>query len=109
MLVGDAQIMMFYWRHENVILKHSIKFITVIFLKHSFNVPSGKQKTFKFVLFLINFGVTSQGRPTYVLKRRLYSDVLGASLNVNLKYNTKHIIFVSIFDPTHLLLEIMRS
>ena len=40
MSVGDAQIML-YGPRENVNLTRSIEFITITFLKYSFNVPLG--------------------------------------------------------------------
>ena len=39
MSLGDFHIMMFYRRPENINLMHSIKFITITFLKYSFSVP----------------------------------------------------------------------
>ena len=38
MPLGDVHIMMFYGHLVEVSLTHSIKFITITFLKHSFSV-----------------------------------------------------------------------
>ena len=43
MSLGDVHIMMFYGHPENVNLTHSIKFITIIFLKYGFSVPPGSK------------------------------------------------------------------
>ena len=43
MSLGDTHIMMFYEPPENVNLMHSIKFITITFLKYSFSVPPGSK------------------------------------------------------------------
>ena len=42
MSLGDAHILMFYGRPENVNLTHSVKFNTTTFLKDSFSVPPGR-------------------------------------------------------------------
>ena len=44
-VLGDVHIMMFYARPKNVNLTHSIKFITIIFLKYSFSVPTGNKNS----------------------------------------------------------------
>ena len=74
MSLGDVHIMMFYRRLEKVSLTHSIKFVTITFLKYSFSVPP-----IEFVQCLKNLRETSQGRPNCVLKSRLHSDILGTS------------------------------
>ena len=71
--------MMFYGRPKNVNLTHSVKGITITFLKYSFIVPPEKKKTVEFIQCLTNLGATCQGRPNCVIKRRLHSDVFGAS------------------------------
>ena len=38
MSLGDVHIMMFYRRLEKVSLTHSIKFVTITFLKYSFSL-----------------------------------------------------------------------
>ena len=43
MSLGDAHIMMFYGRPDNVSLTNSIKFITITFLKYSFSVLPGSK------------------------------------------------------------------
>ena len=43
MSIGGALIM-FYALPENVILTHSIKFMTITFLKYRFSVPLGKKQ-----------------------------------------------------------------
>ena len=40
---GGVHIMMFYGHPGNVNLTHSIKFITITFLKYSFSVPPGRK------------------------------------------------------------------
>ena len=42
MSLGDAHIIMFYRRPENVNLTHSLKCITITFLKYRFSVPLEK-------------------------------------------------------------------
>ena len=76
---GDAPIMMFYGRPENVNLTHSIKFIIITFLKYSFSVPLGRKKT-EFIQCLINFGQTSQKRPNSSTKVTSASNVIEKSL-----------------------------
>ena len=43
MSLGHVYIMMFYGRSENVNLTHSLKPITITFLKNSFTVPPGSK------------------------------------------------------------------
>ena len=43
MSLGNVYIMMFYGHSKNVDLTHSIKFITITFLKYSFSVPPGSK------------------------------------------------------------------
>ena len=43
MFLGDVHIIMFYGLHENVSLTHSIKFITITFLKYSFSLAPGSK------------------------------------------------------------------
>ena len=43
MSLGDVPIMIFHGRPENVNLMHSIKFITITFLKYIFSLPPGNE------------------------------------------------------------------
>ena len=43
MSLGEVHSMIFYARPENVNLTHSIKLITITFLKNSFSVPLGNK------------------------------------------------------------------
>ena len=43
MSLGDVHILMSYRRPENVNLTHSVKFITLTFLKYSFIIPPGNK------------------------------------------------------------------
>ena len=82
MSLGDAHILMFYGRPENVNLTHSVKFYTITFLKDSFGVPPRRvysELSHTSLTCLITFEETSQGRPNYVLKWRLLNDGIETS------------------------------
>ena len=73
MSLGNVHIVMFHRRPENLSLTHSIKFITITFLKYSFSVPPETKQ-----LSLFNVSMKSMGRHR----------------DVNFKHNTKHITVV---------------
>ena len=58
----DVRIIMFYGIPENVNLIHSIKFITITFLKYSFRVPPGSKNSWVYPMPQI-----SKRRPKDVL------------------------------------------
>ena len=58
MPLGDVHIMMFYGHLVEVSLTHSIKFITITFLKHS-SAKHHETKTIEVIQYLINFEETS--------------------------------------------------
>ena len=76
MSLGDVHIMMFYRCPENVNLRQSMKFVTITFLKY-ISAYHQVPKIIEFSKCFITFGEAFQGRPNYVLKWRLHTDVLG--------------------------------
>ena len=71
MSLDGVHIVMLYGRPRNINLKRSIKF-SITFSKHGCSMPPGSKKP----PALMNFGGTFQGRPIWVLKRRVHNEVL---------------------------------
>ena len=61
MSLGDVRIMLFQGRPEIVNLRHSVRFITITFLKYSFTAAPGSKNSCVYPM-LHKFGQTSRGR-----------------------------------------------